>query len=59
MVKKVQDEAAPRPESSLQQSYQLAFASAMGDLGAQWHGQIRSQMSESFLSEHADWFLGR
>jgi hypothetical protein len=32
---------------------------AMGDLGAQWHGQIRSQMSESFLSEHADWFLGR
>jgi putative glycosyltransferase (TIGR04372 family) len=59
MVKKVQDEAAPRPESSLQQSYQLAFASAMGDLGAQWHGQIRSHMSESFLSEHADWFLGR
>jgi putative glycosyltransferase (TIGR04372 family) len=59
MVKKVQDEAAPRPESSMQQSYQLAFASAMGDLGAQWHGQIRSQMSESFLSEHADWFLGR
>ena len=59
MVKKVQDEATPRPESSMQQSYQLAFASAMGDLGAQWHGQIRSQMSESFLSEHADWFLGR
>jgi putative glycosyltransferase (TIGR04372 family) len=59
MVMRTQGVIGCQPLSEIQLSYQSTFASAMGDLGAQWHGQIRSQMSESFLSEHADWFLGR
>jgi putative glycosyltransferase (TIGR04372 family) len=59
MVKRTKGAIGHQPLSEMQLAYQSTFASAMGNLGAQWHGQIRSQMSESFLSEHADWFLGR
>lgn len=59
MVKKTEGEKGHQPLSEMQLLYQSKFASAMGDLGAQWHGQIRSQMSETFLSKHVDWFLGR
>ena len=43
--------------SQLQREYQRTMAEAMGPLGAQWHGEIRSQMSGGFLQRNAEWFL--
>ena len=37
--------------------YQNRFASAMGDLGKEWHGPIRSHLAESFLEINGKWFL--
>lgn len=46
-----------RGVSPLQSKYQRMMAEAMGSLGAQWHGEIRSQMSTGFLERNAEWFL--
>jgi hypothetical protein len=44
-------------ESAMQKDYQQVMTQAMGPLGAQWHGEIRSQMSADFLHRNAPWFL--
>jgi putative glycosyltransferase (TIGR04372 family) len=44
-------------ESPVQKDYQRVMTQAMGPLGAQWHGEIRSQMSVDFLHRNAPWFL--
>jgi hypothetical protein len=44
-------------ESPVQKDYQRVMTQAMGPLGAQWHGEIRSQMSADFLHRNAPWFL--
>ena len=46
-----------RSVSPLQREYQRTMAEAMGPLGAQWHGEIRSQVSGGFLQRNAEWFL--
>ena len=46
-----------RSVSPLQREFQRTMAEAMGPLGAQWHGEIRSQMSGGFLQRNAEWFL--
>jgi len=43
--------------NSDQLSYQLKLASAMGKLGEEWHGPIRSHLAESFLEVNGKWFL--
>jgi putative glycosyltransferase (TIGR04372 family) len=43
----------------IQAKYRDQFASAMGDRGVKWHGQIRSRMNQNFLDTNGDWFLGR
>lgn len=40
-----------------QSQYRSMMAEAMGELGAKWHGEIRSRMSEPFLTKNAEWFL--
>lgn len=40
-----------------QSQYRSTMTEAMGELGAKWHGEIRSRMSEPFLTKNADWFL--
>jgi hypothetical protein len=44
-------------ESAMQKDYQQVMTQAMGPLGAQWHGEIRSQISADFLHRNAQWFL--
>lgn len=46
-------------EDFQQSLYKSTMESSMGELGSQWHGQIRSQISPSFLLKHAEWFLRR
>lgn len=43
--------------SVLQNKYRSTMTEAMGELGAKWHGEIRSSLSEPFLSKNAEWFL--
>ena len=43
--------------SPLQGDYQRVMTEAMGPLGEQWHGEIRSQISGGFLQRNAQWFL--
>lgn len=45
------------PRNPQQLLYQNKFASAMGDLGKEWHGPIRSHLAESFLETNGKWFL--
>jgi len=44
-------------ESALQEDYRRVFAKAMGPLGMQWHGEIRSRISTNALNRDANWFL--
>ena len=44
-------------ESALQEDYRRVFAKAMGPLGLQWHGEIRSLISTNALNRDANWFL--
>lgn len=44
-------------ESALQEDYRRVFAKAMGPLGLQWHGEIRSRISTNALNRDANWFL--
>jgi hypothetical protein len=43
--------------SLLQSKYRKVMTEAMGELGQLWHGEIRSQISECFLDQNADWLL--
>jgi putative glycosyltransferase (TIGR04372 family) len=45
------------PTNPQQLLYQNRFASAMGELGEEWHGPIRSHLAESFLEANGKWFL--
>jgi len=40
-----------------QSQYRSKMTEAMGDLGEKWHGEIRSRISEPFLTKNAEWFL--
>jgi putative glycosyltransferase (TIGR04372 family) len=40
-----------------QSQYRSTMTEAMGELGAKWHGEIRSRISEPFLTQNAEWFL--
>jgi hypothetical protein len=48
-----------REQCEIQTKYMDAFASAMGDLGEKWHGEVRARMCRNFLETHGDWFLGQ
>jgi putative glycosyltransferase (TIGR04372 family) len=56
MLQSVSDENE-HLEQDLQMQYRSTMTEAMGDLGAKWHGEIRSRMSEPFLTKNAGWFL--
>lgn len=44
-------------ESALQEDYRRVLTKAMGPLGLQWHGEIRSRISTDALNRNAHWFL--